>query len=354
MRRVLTKVIVAAAVLAVMTVLTSSAQARWQALADYPGVLDMAVCKDGMRLQVIARDLASIEVGAKLQDGTVVATPASYDLVPVDPFRIPSYTSSTEDANRNRFFVVKWNQQLGPGTIVVASYRYGEGEPEEQRYLVTDCELPKLYLDKFDRANGGLKAPWLGDMGNYEIQNNQLRVKNGFGGGALYWYAYAYPANEVSIKFVKVDRSGGEQGVLLAVQGDIPDYTLGAIKVVYDPGAGEVRIEAYRPARDPVVLLRKPAVFNDGDTLGAAIVYEPRGNPRTDPSDTYSPLTIMVSKKSPSIQGNRTVLLGVVKPEEVAPEVEQFFYGKGGRIGLWFENAPQAVVDQFVMAINPP
>ncbi len=177
--------------------------------------------------------------------------------------------------------------------------------------------------DMFDRANGNIGSNWSGRSGvnGYRIINGQLHV---IGGGPLYWRGNPSfeSAQEVFVTLANVDPQGGEQDLLLKVQGSTANWRQGAIEAVYDARAGAVHVETYRPGqRHWTVYPATTATFQNGDRFGAQALTDG---------------TIHLFKNCTPLG---TTTLNAAD--------QAFFNSKGGAIGLWFINAPNAVLDDF-------
>ena len=178
-------------------------------------------------------------------------------------------------------------------------------------------------LDNFNRANGGLGQNWVGTTGGYAIRSQRLKV---LAGGPILWRGpnSVYGVNqEAFVTLVNVDTNGREQDLLLKVQGgSAPDWGKGAIEVLYDARAGAVRVETFR-LRSPAwtIYANIPVVFNNGDQLGARALA-------TGQVEIYK----------------NGVLIGTVTLNAAD---QAFFNNRGGRIGLWFIDARNSVLDDF-------
>jgi hypothetical protein len=174
--------------------------------------------------------------------------------------------------------------------------------------------------DNFNRQNGPLKNNWYGEarLTGYHVVNKQLDIGSG---GPIYWKAGAFgPTLEAYMTFVRVDPDGGEQALLLKVlgEGDDPDYRKGAIKVVYDAVAQQVRVETIEPGQsDWTVRGTFTATVHDADQLGARACVDGR-------VEVF----------------HNGLLIGEA-------DAGSFFVDKRGRIGLWFHEASDAVIDDF-------
>lgn len=174
--------------------------------------------------------------------------------------------------------------------------------------------------DGFNRQNGPLVNNWYGEarLTGYQVVNKQLDISSG---GPIYWKAGAFgPTIEAYATFLRVDPDDGEQALLLKVQGEgnNPDYRQGAIKVVYDANARVVRVETIEPGQNSwTVRSSFAATLHDGDQLGARALAD----------------------------GQVAVFLN--GQQVGAADAGSFFVNKRGRIGLWFRDASDAVLDDF-------
>ena len=178
-------------------------------------------------------------------------------------------------------------------------------------------------LDAFNRPNGGVGAGWLGSTGTgfYRIVNNSVDVVNG---GPIYWNASVpFGSNQDAfVTLTTVDPAGPQHGLLMKVQGATPSWQMGAIKVRYEPLAGGVRIETYRPGQPASTLYAViPVTFVNGDQLGARINA-------TGEIQIY---------KSCALVG--ATLLNAAD--------QAFFNPLGGRTGIWFSGPSNAFLDDF-------
>jgi len=180
------------------------------------------------------------------------------------------------------------------------------------------------YLDDFNRPNGALGPSWSGrtDPKSYKIIDQQVHVHVG-DRGVLYWQPEAFgPAQEAFVTLANIDTDNhpepGRQGLLLKVQGDIPNILNGAIEVRYDANVRGVRVRSFEPgrgSRDIVAVL--PVSFADGDQLGARAL--PDGK-------------LQIYRNG--------ILIGQA-------DAGSFFANVGGRIGLRCIDVDNTVLDDF-------
>lgn len=174
--------------------------------------------------------------------------------------------------------------------------------------------------DKFNRQNGPLKNNWYGDarLTGYQVVNRQLDIGSG---GPIYWKAGAFgPTLEAYMTFVRVDPADGEQALLLKVQGEgnNPDFRKGAIKVVYDANARVVRVEAIEPGQ---------ATWSGCGSFAATVQAGDQFGARA-----FADGWVELFRNGQPIG---------------AAHAGSFFVNKRGRIGLWFRDAGDAVIDDF-------
>jgi hypothetical protein len=175
-------------------------------------------------------------------------------------------------------------------------------------------------LDDFTRPDGSrrLGPSWSGSVGGYIVLNPEVDVE---AGGPIYWKANLFGARqEAFVTLTRVDPAGQHQSLLLKVQdNDLgqPTWRRGAIAVFYRATEGLVGIEMYVPGRGWHTLATFPTTLRDGDQLGARALAD-------GTVEAYVNGRFVGEANSGS-----------------------FFAGKGGRIGLWFIVAADAVLDDF-------
>jgi hypothetical protein len=177
-------------------------------------------------------------------------------------------------------------------------------------------------LDNFNRDDGAVGSTWSGnrDAGSYRVVGNHVKVRNG---GPLYWISDVYGVDqEAYVTFTMIDPSAHEETILLKVQGDPANYTLGEIEIVYDSSAHTVNVATLLPgASDWTLYPTTSLTLKDGDQLGAR---------------AYADGSVNVYRNG------APVAVVTLKPKD-----QKFFNAKGGRIGVWFDTAPQATFDSF-------
>jgi hypothetical protein len=192
-----------------------------------------------------------------------------------------------------------------------ASVTANEADPDLSNNSAT--ESTRVLLDNFNRPNGGLGVSWAGAKSGYKIVSQQADVE---AGGQIYWYPSSYGANqEACITLPRVDPKGQHQSVMLKMQGT--SWRSGSIFVFYNAVTKKIGIETYVPNKGWTTLATFDATLQDGDQLGG----------RAEADGTV-----------------RAFVNGV---EIGTANAGSFFVGKGGRIGLWFIVAADAVLDDF-------
>jgi hypothetical protein len=125
-------------------------------------------------------------------------------------------------------------------------------------------------LDNFNRANGSVGFPWIGNNSQsiYRIQSQQVQVR---GSGSIWWAATLFGANqEAFFTFNKIGPVGTEQGVMLKFNGSNPNNTNASlILAAYDATTGNVTIKTRAPTQGWITRATFPATFATGDQLGA-------------------------------------------------------------------------------------
>lgn len=188
----------------------------------------------------------------------------------------------------------------------------GSGYAETTVTVLPVCS-PASVRDNFNRANGGIGANWLGSRGGYKIKSQQMDVETG---GPVYWGPATYGADQSAcITFAKVDPKGQHQSLLLKAQGN--SYTGGTIAVFYNALTGKIGVETYVPRQGWKTVAQFARTLVDGDRLSARALAD--GSVRVYVNEA---------------------LVGEAN-------AGAFFAGKGGRIGLWFIVAANAVLDDF-------
>ncbi|MCG8351974.1 MAG: phytase [Chloroflexales bacterium] len=224
-----------------------------------------------------------------------------------EPSRLVEDDGELENANTN-FKFVAWENVANafPQPLIVDTSSYN---PRRERL--------KPVQDDFNRVEGGLRslvpyAPWYGPEGlrGYSVIDQRVEVGSG---GPVYWAERFGPDQAAFITLTKVDINAQRQGLLLKVQRS--NWRSGSIQVSYADGT--VEVATFTRLRGAEVIGTFPAQIRDGDQLGAQALAD-------------STVRILVN----GIELGRVDAGGV-------------FAGTGGRIGLWFEGANDAVFDDF-------
>lgn len=177
-------------------------------------------------------------------------------------------------------------------------------------------------LDSFSRSNGNLGPNWKGSvhLTDYKVVNHRMRVRHG---GPIYWQPNPFGVEqEVFVTLTRFDPTGIEQGLLLKVQGETGNYRRGAIAVKYDASQQVVRVATWRRLNASWRTYRSiHLTLVNGDKLGARVLADGKVTIyRND--DFVGRVTLAVADR-------------------------KFFNSKTGRVGLWFESAPKAILDDF-------
>ncbi|MBI5301429.1 MAG: hypothetical protein HY868_04770 [Chloroflexi bacterium] len=176
-------------------------------------------------------------------------------------------------------------------------------------------------LDVFNRQEGGLGSNWIGTgKSGYHIADNRIEVNSG---GPVIWNPTIFGSNQgASFTFINVDLNGVHQSLLLKVQGG--GWRTGVIAVFYNAITKQIGIETFVPTKGWNTVRTFSRTLNDGDQLGARAG-------RNGIVDVY-------------VNG-RGIGFG---------RVDSFFDNKGGRVGLWFIDAGNALLDDFAGATIAP
>jgi hypothetical protein len=169
-------------------------------------------------------------------------------------------------------------------------------------------------LDNFNRSNGAIGSSWVGLTAGYAIANNQVDVNSG---EDIYWNS-AFGANqEVFVTLTKVDLAASEVNLILKGQGTY--YTSGLIEVYYDTAGQRVQVWTYAAAQGWVLRGADiPLTLNSSDQFGAR------------------------ATASGSVEVYRNGVLAGTR------DISGWtFNASGGRIGLWFVNASNSLIDNF-------
>jgi len=173
-------------------------------------------------------------------------------------------------------------------------------------------------LDDFNRKNGRLGRSWSGAKSGYRIVDQQVYCRKS---GPIYWKPGVLAADQQAFfTLAHVNPTGLEQGLLLKVQdkaNNPESWRKGAISVFYSAKEGKIGIKSCVPRQGWKTLAMLDATLQDGDQLGGRA-------------------------------GADGMVRAFVNGVEIGSvDAGSFFVGKGGRIGLWFTDAEDAVLDDF-------
>jgi predicted extracellular nuclease len=175
-------------------------------------------------------------------------------------------------------------------------------------------------LDNFNRPTSVLGSNWKGITGSYRIVGNQVDVRRD---GPIYWKDAFGVNQEAFVTLSSVDVAGGEQNLLLKVQGQYgPNWGEGVIEALYDASSNTVTVWTFRLDTLKWYSYAPIAVsFADGDQFGARVLSNGE---------------VVIFKNG--------IEVGYVTLNAAD---QAFFNGKGGHIGLWFIDARNAFFDDF-------
>lgn len=169
-------------------------------------------------------------------------------------------------------------------------------------------------LDNFNRADGSLGSNWLGLTGAYRIVTNRAHVNTG---EDIYWSASFDANQEVFVRLITIDQSTGEIDLLLKAQGTY--YTSGLLLIYYDPAGQRAQVLSYSPSQGWQQYGSDiPLALVNGDQFGAR------------------------ATSSGQVQVYRNSQLVATRDTRTWA-----FTANGGRIGLWFVNGTNNVIDDF-------
>ena len=189
-------------------------------------------------------------------------------------------------------------------------------------------------LDAFDRADAGVGANWTGNTSRFAIRANQLvsGTSGSDNNNVMYWTAMLSGTQEVSVRLVNIgfdeesaNANNSAVRLMLKWQGTVNNgLTCFAVRVTYDVSDGRVRVEycesiasRWQEARGSGI----PQTFAPGDTFGARI--DMNG-------------VVQIFKNGAQI--------GSVDVRAWEPYALE---STSGRVGLWYEDLPGLVLDDF-------
>lgn len=193
-------------------------------------------------------------------------------------------------------------------------------------------------LDDFDREDGALGPNWTGfvDAANYAVAGETCQA---IYGGPIYWSAGdpLGTSQEAFVTFTAVDATGGlDHALLLKVQSDPvpanmstdPDWIKGTVAVSYNAADHSVYVATWRPDTNAWNVYASQALtMTDGDVFGARVLSDG------------------------TIEVYRNAVLALNFALDAGDQA--FFNDRGGRVGLWIEQAAFAQVDDFGGATLP-
>ena len=173
--------------------------------------------------------------------------------------------------------------------------------------------------DNFNRANGANGTSWSGYSTAFAISSNQLDVVSSGLNTYILWNSSSFGADqEAYVTFTQIDTTSNEQRLILKSQSS-KSSSSGLISILYDGAGHNVQVWTYHPTQGWVQYgTNIPVTFANGDQFGA----------RARPDGTVE------------IYQNGTLL--ATRNITAWP-----YYANGGYIGLWFVNAPAALLDNF-------
>ncbi|MGQ9547317.1 MAG: ExeM/NucH family extracellular endonuclease [Roseiflexus sp.] len=174
-------------------------------------------------------------------------------------------------------------------------------------------------LDTFNRKNGTLGRNWIGAtrLDQYRIVGNQVDVEKG---GVVLWRTQFGNDQEAFITLTAIDPNSPHHTLLLKGRGT--NATQGAILVSYDAVNRQIVVEALQPGQGwRTVHVFTNITLTNGDVLGARALAD--GSVR-----------VYVN----------CMLIGV---SDTTTVVGNLYVNRGGRIGLFYHQAPNATLDDF-------
>jgi hypothetical protein len=221
-------------------------------------------------------------------------------------------TSPTGMAINETTGLISWTPTSGGVFNVAVKASNGTNPDATQSFQVTVPGSSGTVLDDFNRRDSLLlSGNWSFSIIGYRVASNRLDV--GLGGPVLWRNSYG-SNQEASIELVKIDRTGGRHALLLK------SVLLDGIRVSYLPRTNEVLIESRSSLFRPWTSLgsvKLPTALADGSRLSARAG----------------------SDGSVTVEVNGTTV--------ATANAGTAFRTRGGHIGLWFENANQALADNF-------
>lgn len=174
--------------------------------------------------------------------------------------------------------------------------------------------------DTFNRANGPIGNNWYGYPSAFSIASNQLDVTASGSNTFILWKSSSFGADqEAYVTLSQIDAAAGNEHRLILKSQNSKNVTSGSISVKYDAAGQTVQVWTYHPTQGWVQHgMSIPVAFVNGDQFGARA--------RPDGSvEVYRNGTLVGTWNITSWP----------------------FYNAGGYVGMWFVNAPNALLDNF-------
>jgi hypothetical protein len=173
--------------------------------------------------------------------------------------------------------------------------------------------------DTFDRANGSIGSSWSGYTSAFTIASNRLDVVSTGWNTSILWNSSSFGADqEAYVTLAQIDTRSNEQSLILKSQSST-GTNAALIYVLYDGASKTVQVWTYHPSQDWVQYgANIPVTLVNGDQLGARA--------RAD--------GIVEVYRNGSLLATRNITAWP-------------YYSNGGYIGLWYVNAPGALLDNF-------
>ncbi len=174
--------------------------------------------------------------------------------------------------------------------------------------------------DNFNRANGTIGNTWYGYPSAFSIASNQLDVTASGSNTFILWKSSSFGADqEAYVTLTQIDATPGNEHRLILKSQNSKNVASGLISVVYDAASQTVQVWTYHPTQGWV---------QHGASISAAFVNGDQFGARARPDGT-----VEVYRNG--------MLLGTFNITSWP------FYNSGGYVGMWFVNAPNALLDNF-------
>ncbi|MFN8461855.1 MAG: choice-of-anchor Q domain-containing protein [Anaerolineales bacterium] len=281
-----------------------------QTMALLPGspaidAADVANCPSTDQRGVTRPQGSGCDIGAYEYDGPIGPTPTSTPTDTATP--IPTFTPTSTFTPLPSFTPIPTateTQTVSPTWTSTPTATASSGFPSSN------------VLDTFNRANGGVGASWSGSTSGYSIASNRLDVGNG---APMLWNATSFGANqEVFVTLTNIDPSGFYQDLILKSQ-SATSWESGAIDVSYDAAGKRVIVWTFSNAQG---WARRgadiPVTFVNGDQFGVR------------------------ARSNGIVEIYRNGVLIATR------DVSAWTYSaSGGYIGVWYQGAANALLDDF-------